>query len=104
MILNDIVAIGLDNGSALNRRQAIWQFGPELRFRITRFHVFLASCGTSLIQHIFPWIYLNPVRAKFFRGNINIYIYFHFVSFLQIDKTQVVEILPQIRQEPTYST
>ena len=45
---------------------------------------------------------LNPLRAKFFRGNINIYL--HFVSFLHIDTTQVFEILPQIRQEPTYST
>ena len=44
----------------------------------------------------------NPLRAKFFRENINIYL--HFVSFLHIDMTQVVEILPQIRQEPTYST
>ena len=45
---------------------------------------------------------INPLRAIFFRGNINIYL--HFVSFLHIDTTQVVEILPQIRQEPTYST
>ena len=45
---------------------------------------------------------INPLRAKFFRGNINIYL--HFVSFLYIDTTQVVEIIPQIRQEPTYST
>ena len=45
---------------------------------------------------------INPLRAKFFRGNSNIYL--HFMSFLQIDMTQEVEILPQIRQEPTYST
>ena len=45
---------------------------------------------------------INPLRAKFFGGNIKICL--HFVSFLHIDKTQVVEILPQIRQEPTYST
>ena len=45
---------------------------------------------------------LNPLCAKFFRGNLNIYL--HFVSFLHIDTMQVVEILPQIRQEPTYST
>ena len=44
----------------------------------------------------------NPLRAKFFRGNINIYL--HFVSFLHIDATQVVEILPQVKQEPTHST
>ena len=45
---------------------------------------------------------VNPLRAKFFRGNINIYL--HFVSFLHFGTTQVVEILPQIRQEPTYSS
>ena len=45
---------------------------------------------------------VNPLRAKFFRGNIDIYL--HFVSFLHLYRTQVVEILPQIRQEPTYST
>ena len=44
---------------------------------------------------------LNTLRAKFFRGNINMYL--HFVSFLHIDTMQVVEILLQIRQEPTYS-
>ena len=44
---------------------------------------------------------VNPLRAKFFRGNINIYL--HFVSFLHIDTTQVVEIRSQIRQEPTFS-
>ena len=30
-------------------------------------------------------------------------MYLHFVSFLYIDATQVVKILPQIKQEPTYS-
>ena len=44
---------------------------------------------------------INPLRAKFVRGKINIYL--HFVSFLHIDATQVVEIIPQTRQEPTYS-
>ena len=39
---------------------------------------------------------VNPLRAKFFRGNIDMYL--HFVSFLHIGTTQVVEILPQIRQ------
>ena len=45
---------------------------------------------------------INPLHAKLFRVNINIYL--HFVSFLHIDTTQVVEILPQVRQESTYST
>ena len=45
---------------------------------------------------------INPLRAKFFRGNINIYL--HFVSFLHTDTTQVVEIFPRERHEPPYST
>ena len=48
------------------------------------------------------YVLINPLCAEFFRGNINIYL--HFVSFLHIDVAQVVEILPQIRQEPTNST
>ena len=31
-------------------------------------------------------------------------MYLHFMSFLYIDMTQVVEILPHVRQGPTYST
>ena len=45
---------------------------------------------------------INPLRAKFFRGNINIYL--HFMSFLHTNKTQVVEIPPRVRQGPAYST
>ena len=45
---------------------------------------------------------INSLHAEFLTENINIYI--HFVSYLHIDTTQVVEILPQIRQEPAYST
>ena len=44
---------------------------------------------------------VNPLRAKFFRGN-NIYMYF--MSFLNIAITRVVEILHQVRQERAYST
>ena len=49
-----------------------------------------------------PYQKLNPLLANFFRGNKN--IYFRFMSFLHIDMTQVVEILPQVVQELTYST
>ena len=45
---------------------------------------------------------INPLHAKFFRENINIYL--HFVLYLHIDTMQVVEILPQKRQEPTNFT
>ena len=57
--------------------------------------------NTSLTSNESQLEFLND-GAKFFRGNVNIYL--HFVSFLHIDSTQVVEILPQIRQEPAYST
>ena len=43
------------------------------------------------------WHSCNPLRAKFFRGNK--IIYSHFMSFLHIDKTQVIEILPQARHK-----
>ena len=44
---------------------------------------------------------INLLRANFFRGNINIYL--PFMSFLHIDVTQVLKILLQVRQGPTYS-
>ena len=45
---------------------------------------------------------INPLHAKFFRGNINIYL--HLMSFLHTNKTQVVEIPPRVRHGPAYST
>ena len=47
--------------------------------------------------------WLNPLHAKFFRGNINIYMYLHFMSLLHIYLTQVLKTLPRIREGPTYS-
>ena len=47
-------------------------------------------------------VVINPLHAKFFRGNKNIYL--HFMSLLHIDMTQVVEILPKVRQDLTYPT
>ena len=42
---------------------------------------------------------VNPLRAIFFfRANINIYL--QFMSLLHIDMTQVVEILPHVKQGP----
>ena len=52
-------------------------------------------------QLISVW-HINPLHAIFFRENINIYL--HFISFLHINKTQVVEIPPWVRQGPAYST
>ena len=45
---------------------------------------------------------VNPLRAKFYKEDINIYL--HFMSLLHIDMTQVVKNLPQVRPGPTYST
>ena len=74
---------------------------------IVSWHFIVANAS---IPHFIVWHVLgirwrplfNPLRATFFRENINIYL--HFVSFLHIDPTQVVEIRPQIKQEPTYSS
>ena len=60
---------------------------------------FLCISGTGLTT---KWdLVFNPLRAKFFRLNINMYL--HFMSFLHIDMTQVLKILPQIRSGHTYS-
>ena len=45
---------------------------------------------------------LNSLRARFCRGDINIYL--HFMSLPRIDMTEVLKILPQVRPGPTYST
>ena len=55
-----------------------------------------------MVPILFKPQYVNPLGAKFYRGNKNIYL--HFKSFLHIDMTQVVAILPQVGQEHTYST
>ena len=55
---------------------------------------------TYVRLHLTP-VFIKPWCAKFFRGNINIYL--HFITFLHIDMTQVVEIFPQVRQGLTYS-
>ena len=45
---------------------------------------------------------LNPLHATLFIGNTKMYL--QLISLLYNDMTQVVEILPHIRQELTYST
>ena len=44
----------------------------------------------------------NPLRAELFIGNLKLHK--QFISFLHTDMTQVVETLPNIRQELSYST
>ena len=57
---------------------------------------------SNFVDAYISWNYVNPSRAKFFRGGINIYL--HFMSLLHINMTQVLKILPQIRPGLTYST
>ena len=61
----------------------------------------LLKFGPEKVNHACGLIILNPLHAKYFRGNINIYL--HFVSFLNIDMTQVLKILLQAREGPRYS-
>ena len=57
----------------------------------------MSSVSNNVARMQVP-VLINPLRAKFFRGNINIYL--HFGSFLRIDMTQVLKILPQAREGP----
>ena len=62
----------------------------------------IGQLSNTLWTNIPREIWVNSLRAKFFRGNINIYL--HFMSFLHTNKTQVVEIPRRVRQGPVYST
>ena len=59
-------------------------------------------CVTTQYPYYVYHLDVNPLRAKFFRGNKNIYL--HFMSILHIDMTQVVGILPSVRQGLVYIT
>ena len=59
-------------------------------------HLIYTTWLICIDQTIKPF-FINLLRAKFFKGNKNIYL--PFMSFLHIDMMQVVEILPQVRQE-----
>ena len=52
---------------------------------------------TKFRAHI--WQTINPLRANFFRWSRNLHL--PFMSFIHFDLTQVVEILPHVRQGPT---
>ena len=85
------------------------------RFLSVKYHIVCFSIKTVItnyhvLHRVYPKSYarclytvaFNLLRAKFLRGNINIYL--HFVSIIHIDMTQVLKILPQVREGPTYST
>ena len=61
----------------------------------------ISKASIKAITCITNCIHINHLRAKFFRGNINIYL--HFMSSLHIDTTHVFKILSQVRPGPTYS-
>ena len=75
---------------------------------------FIRQTETSLFRYqwvkfeIYIWFVitigavLTLYVLNFSEGTRNIYL--HYMSFLHIDMTQVVEILPQIRQGPNHST
>ena len=48
--------------------------------------------------HILKCYLINPLCAKFSRGNINMYL--QFISFLYTDMIQIMEILPDGSQQP----
>ena len=54
---------------------------------------------------IMSWLNMfdtNPLRAKFIKGNINMYL--HFILFLHINMTQAAEIPPCVKQGSTLSS
>ena len=78
----------------------------KLFFKILLFRVVLLAFFSFAIFSPYDLFFFQsskliiPLCAKFFGGNKHIYS--HFISCLNIDMTQVVEILPQVRQELAY--
>ena len=62
-------------------------------------YVLMAICVDKLpsMQPLYTG-QLNPLHAKFFRGNKNIYL--HFMSFFHIDMSQEVEIFLKQDKDP----
>ena len=76
---------------------------------LTNYYLYAGLCLLFSFSRDFKrnWLnlllkFINPLRAKFIREDIN--IYFHFMSFLHTNKTHAVEIPPWVRQGPAYST
>ena len=106
-----LVNVGLINGFSSVWRQAInwinvnWSLrnkSVKLKLKYKHFH-WRKPIWKWCLQDVRHFVKsLNPLHAKFFRGNINIYL--HFMSFLHTNKTQVVEIPHRVRQGTAYST
>ena len=57
---------------------------------------------TILSMGKFLWTTLSNIFSK--RNQNHIHVYLYYMSFLHIDMTQVVEILPQVKQGYIHST
>ena len=84
-----------------------WKTMTSLNYRVNILAVVVLLCLGIIPNCIYlilpgPLTWINPLRAKFFRGNINIYL--HFMSLLPIDMAHVFKFHPQVRPGPTYST
>ena len=95
-----LITLSLGGGLGLNRWQATVWLGDDKVF----WHKYVSPDIRELddSNKLCFSFFFNPLLVIFFRENINIYL--HFMSFLQINKTQVVEIPPRVRQGPAYST
>ena len=113
-----LTIIGSDNGLLPGWRQAIiWTNAGILL--IGPLGTNFSKILIAILTFLFRKMSLKESSAKWrpFSHSLNVLtlymlnfseetknIYLHFISFLHIDMTQVVEILPQVGQERTYST
>ena len=78
------------------KKQYLWYWFVVSGNKSSPEHCCQGAYQMSTIQAFSPWsLSFNPLHAKFFRVNINIYL--QFMSFLCIDMTQVLKIVPQVR-------
>ena len=82
----------------LSPKVVLWY---SLEINVKRRLQVLMNLNSNVVAEIILLI-LTLYMLFFFRKNINIYL--HFMSFLQTNKTQVVEIPPLVRQWLAYST
>ena len=65
-------------------------------------HISYITFRQTHFEHFNSFQCIKTLYVLNFQREQNTYL--HFMKFLHADITQVVEILPQIRQEPTYFT
>ena len=99
-VINCMLNINIFICLQANIQQIHYHCNIKLRYIISQypFTCIITDAYTMLLH----FQYFNPLRAKFFRGIINIYS--HFISLLHIDMTQVLKIRPHVRRGPAYIT